>query len=218
MVDAHAQSGLSDTRITVFGGASFLGAERTFNSDSENGSEVFKTKYASGMRFGFRATASLTDRVSFEGSYSLGRHDLQVTEIRSIPVTRVFNTKAHQFSGNALFYLSGLAENWKPFITGGVGITRFNPLREAVMAAETEFFNRPANLSPSNKFGVNVGGGTEYQMNNNFGFRMDVRNHFMAVPRLGVSVAPTVPGLAYYPVTGRANNLEASAGLVFYLP
>src|SRR5262245_46122849 len=60
IVNAQAQSGLSDTRITVFGGASFLGAERTFNSDSENGSEVFKTKYASGMRFGFRATASLT--------------------------------------------------------------------------------------------------------------------------------------------------------------
>jgi hypothetical protein len=63
LTDANAQQ-LSDPRISVFGGGSFLAANRTFTVDGD----LFNTKYESGPRLGFRATASLTARVSFEGA------------------------------------------------------------------------------------------------------------------------------------------------------
>src|SRR5262249_55401573 len=83
--DAHAQAGLSDLRFSVFGGGSFLAANRIFTT----GGDIFNTKYDSGPRFGARATASLTERVSFEASYSYGRNNLLVTTMRAIPVMRL---------------------------------------------------------------------------------------------------------------------------------
>src|SRR5262249_44931636 len=70
LTEASAQQ-VSDLRVSVFGGGSFLSANRTFPVDGD----VYNTKYESGPRFGFRATGSLTERVSIEGSYSYGRNN-----------------------------------------------------------------------------------------------------------------------------------------------
>jgi hypothetical protein len=132
---------------------------------------------------------------------------------------RLFETKTHQFSGNALYYLSGLGENWKPFVTAGIGITRFSPSDEAAAFAGVRFLDDPASIQPSNKFGVNFGGGAEYQLGiSSFGLRADFRDHIMGVPRFSLPQSPTGPGVVFYPVSGQANNLEFSAGLVFYIP
>ena len=188
LTDANAQQ-LSDPRISVFGGGSFLAANRTFTLDGD----IFNTKYESGPRLGFRATASLTERVSFEGTYSFGRNNLRVTKVRTIPVMRLFETKTHQFSGNAMYYLKGLGENWKPFVTAGIGVTRFSPTQEAAAFAGVRFLDDPASIQPSNKFGVNFGGGTEYQVSSSFGLRADFRNHVMGIPRFSLPQAPSGP-------------------------
>ena len=213
LTDANAQK-LSDLRLSVFGGASFLAANRTFTV----GDDLFNTKYEAGPRLGFRAAGSLTERVALEGSYSFGRNNLRVTNVRTIPVMRLFETKTHQFSGNAVYYPSGIAESWKPFVTAGIGITRFSPTQEAAAFAGLRFLDDPASIQPSNKFGVNFGGGTEYQINSSFGLRADFRDHIMGVPRFSLPEAPPGPGTVYYPVNGQANNLEFSAGVVFYIP
>jgi opacity protein-like surface antigen len=213
LTDANAQQ-LSDPRISVFGAASFLAASRTFTVDGD----VLNTKYETGPRFGFRATASLTDRVSVEGTYSFGRNNLRVTTLRTIPVMRLFEIKDQQVSGNALYYFSGVGDDWKPFVTAGIGVTRFSPTQEAAAFAGLRFLNDPASIQPSNKFGINIGGGTEYQISNAFGLRGDFRDHVMGVPRFSLPQAPTGPGSVFYPVNGQINNLEFSAGVVFYIP
>jgi hypothetical protein len=141
LTDAMARQ-VSDMRISVFGGGSVLAANRTFNVDGD----LFNTKYETGPRFGFRGTGSLSDRISVEGSYSLGRNNLRVTNVRPIPVMRLFETKTHQFTGNAMYYLSGLGENWKPFVTAGLGITRFSPTQEATAFAGVRFLDDPATI------------------------------------------------------------------------
>jgi len=214
LTDAMAQQ-VSDLRISVFGGGSVLAANRTFSVDGD----LFNTKYETGPRFGFRGTGSLSDRISVEGSYSLGRNNLRVTNVRAIPVMRLFETKTHQFSGNALYYLTGLGESWKPFVTAGLGITRFSPTQEATAFAGVRFLDDAATIQPSNKFGVNFGGGAEYQFGvSSFGLRADFRDHIMGVPRFSLPQAPTGTGGVFYPVSGQANNLEFSAGLVIYIP
>ena len=213
LMDANAQQ-LSDLRISVFGGGSFLSADRTFTLDGD----LFNTKYESGPRLGFRATASLTERVSLEGSYSFGRNNLRVTELRTIPIMRSFDTKTHQFSGNALYYFKGLGESWKPFLTAGIGITRFSPTDDATAFAGLRFLDAPASIQSSNQFGINFGTGTEYQLSNSLGLRGDFRDHVMGVPRYSVPQAPTGPDSVFYPVSGHGNNLEFSAGVVFYIP
>jgi opacity protein-like surface antigen len=213
LTDANAQK-LSDLRLGVFGGGSFLAGNRTFTMDGD----VFNTKYESGPRIGFRATGSLTDRVSLEGAYSFGRNNLRVTTMRVVPVMRVFETRTNQFSGNVLYYVSGSREEWKPFVTAGIGITRFSPTQEAAAFASLRFLDDPAVIQSSSKFGINLGGGTEYQLNNTFGLRADFRDHVMGIPTFALPQAPTGPGSVFYPVSGRANNVEVSAGVIFYLP
>jgi opacity protein-like surface antigen len=213
LTDAKAQM-LSDLRLGVFAGGSFMAANRTFAVDGD----IFNTKYESGPRFGFRATGSLSDRISLEGAYSFGRNNLRVTTMRAIPVMRMFETRTHQFSGNALYYLSGLGEGWKPFVTAGIGITRFSPTQEAAAFASVRFLDDPASIQSSNKFGINFGGGTEYKPSDTFGLRFDFRDHVMGVPRFSLPQTSTGPGGVFYPVSGKANNAEVTAGVVFYLP
>ena len=211
--NVNAQT-LSDFRLNVFGAGSFLAANRTFTLDGD----IFNTKYESGPRFGFRATGSLSDRVSIEGAYSFGRNNLRVTTMRAIPVMRLFETRTHQFSGNALYYFSGLSEDWKPFVTAGIGITRFSPTQEAVAFAGVRFLDDPARLESSGKFGLNFGGGTEYQLSSSLGLRADLRDHVMGVPTFNLPQVATGPGSVFYPVNGHVNNIEVAAGVVFYLP
>ena len=210
--DAGAQQ--SDLRVSVFGAGSFLSANRTFAVDGD----IYNTKYESGPRLGFRATDRLTERVSIEGSYSFGRNNLRVTRLDVIPVMRLFETRTHQLSGNALYYFKGLSEDWKPFLTAGIGLTRFSPTDNATASAAVNFLGDPTLIKPSNQFGVNFGGGTEYQINDSFGLRFDFRDHMMGVSRFGVPQTPSVPGSVFYPVSGHANNLEFSAGVVFSIP
>jgi hypothetical protein len=94
-----------------------------------------------------------------------------------------------------------------------------SPTQEATAFAGVRFLDDAATIQPSNKFGVNFGGGAEYQFGvSSFGLRADFRDHIMGVPRFSLPQAPTGAGGVFYPVSGQANNLEFSAGLVFYIP
>jgi hypothetical protein len=211
--NAEAQT-LSDFRLSLFGAGSLMAANRTFTVDGD----IFNTKYESGPRFGFRATGSLSDRISVEGAYSFGRNNLRVTNVRTIPVMRLFETRTHQFSGNALYYFSGIGEDWKPFVTAGIGVTRFSPTQEAAAFAAVRFLDDPASIQSTGKFGVNFGGGTEYQMSSSLGLRAELRDHVMGVPTFSLPQTSTGPGSVFYPVSGTGNNVEVAAGIVFYLP
>jgi opacity protein-like surface antigen len=131
---------------------------------------------------------------------------------------RLFEARTHQFSGNALYYISGLSEDWKPFVTGGIGITRFSPTQEAVAFAGLRFLDDPARIQSTNKFGINFGAGTEYQLSSTLGLRADIRDYVMGIPTFNLSPVPAGSGSVFYPVSGRVNNIEVGAGIILYLP
>ncbi len=70
-------------------------------------------------------------------------------------------------------------------------------------------------LGASNKLGVNFGGGVEWGFLPALGLRLDLRNHITGTPTYGLPQQSTTG--AIFPVSGKANNLEFSAGITFHL-
>jgi opacity protein-like surface antigen len=218
VVAAPSHSLAQETRpvaITVFGGGSFLKGERTFNIGS---ADQFRTNYAKGGRAGLRGTITLNSQWALEGAYSYGRNNLRITEVSGNPAnlgTRGFGVKAHQFTGNVLYYLTPTTDSFRVFVTGGIGLARFSPTEGAKASATRDFVDNPATISAENKFGFNFGGGLEAKMSSWSGVRFDLRDHLSGIPRFGVP--QTAPAGDFYPVSGMVHNFETSLGLIFYL-
>jgi opacity protein-like surface antigen len=200
--------------ITVFSGGSFLKGERTFNV----GGTPMRTNYAKGGRLGFRGTMRLASHWALEGTYSYGRDNLRISDLSGVvPSTRGFGVKAHQLTGNALYYVNPAADKFKFYGTAGIGLARFSPTDAAKASAALEFVDEPATISPNNKLDFNFGGGVEAKMSSRYGVRFDFRDHVSSIPRFGVPQNPTPGILDFYPVSGAVHNLETSVGLIFYL-
>jgi hypothetical protein len=197
----------TNLRATAFAGGSFLKAEHTFLV----GGEGFRTKFASGGKFGFRVTGDVDKHMALEGTYSYGTNNLRVLELGPPIVERDFGVRAHQLTGNLLYFFNGPSEKLRPFVTAGVGFARFNPTDDAkAFAVSREFIDGPAAISGSNKGIFNVGVGVEGKFNDVWGFRLDARDHMTGTPRFGLA-KPS------FPASGIAHGLELSAGLVYYL-
>lgn len=204
----------TDFQVTLFGGGSFLKAERTFVV----GGEPFRSNFAKGGKVGVRGGVGFDDHWAVEGAYSYGTNNLRFFDLGRVPPReRAFGVRVHQFTGNVLYYLTKRAEKIRPFVTGGLGLTRYKPTDTAkAFALAFGFVEEPAAISTSNKLAVNFGGGLEAKVDKNFGVRFDFRDHVTKIPRFGVPQAPPVPGADFYPVSGAAHDLEVSAGIVFY--
>jgi opacity protein-like surface antigen len=209
--EAHAQ-----VKVSVFGGGSFPAMSRTFTIDDAD--DFFTTKFESGPKIGVRVGTGLSERFGLEGTYSYSRRNLQVTEMAA-PVesqTRTFKMTGQELSGNAMYYASG-GETWTPFITGGLGWTRFNPTPDAMQAATVRFLDNSTTIRADNKWSVNFGGGAEMRLSNALGFRVDLRDHVVQIPRFGIRPTSNGSGSGFYPVQGWGHNVDLSAGLVFTL-
>lgn len=203
----------SNPRVEVFGGGSFLKGDRTFIVDGT----PKETDYAKGGIFGARFTVDLNSHLAVEGAYGGGTNNLRVFDRVTPVVERGFGTRVHRFTGNGLYYFGDSKASLRPFVTAGVGLTRFSPSSKAKSSAALAFIDDPAPIDANSKFGFNFGGGVESKFNNSVGLRFDVRDHLASIPRYGVPQVPT-PGVAdFYPVSGWVNDWETSVGIVFYL-
>jgi hypothetical protein len=63
----------------------------------------------------------------------------------------------------------------------------------------------------------NFGAGVEAPLTQQFGLRFDLRDHLSSLPKYGVPQTSSAPGASFYPVDGRAQNIELTIGVVFYL-
>ena len=197
----------TNLRLTIFGGGSFLKAEHTFLV----GSEGFRTKFASGGKFGFRVTGNVDRRLALEGTYGYGVNNLRVIDLQAPITERAFGVRVHQLTGNLLYFFNEPSEKLRPFLTAGVGYARFNPTGDArAQAVATEFIEGPAALSGSNKGIFNVGAGVEGKLSDTWGFRLDARDYMTGTPRFGLP-SPR------FPASGVAHSLELSVGLVYHL-
>lgn len=209
-----AAAQVSNIRFTLFGGGSFLKADRTFPAEGA----TYHTAFAAGGLAGVRLTADLTGHLSFEGTYAYGRNNLRLSDLSQVPPrVRGFGASVQQIDGNVLYFLSGPGASLRPFATFGFGILRISPTSGAKAEASTAgFIAGPATLSSGNQFDFNYGFGVEQKLARHLGFRIDIRDHVLGVPRLGAPPGPGAAGAGFYPVAGIAHDVEISAGIVIY--
>jgi hypothetical protein len=201
----------TNARITLFGSGSFLKADRTFPAEGQ----TYNSTFAAGGRAGLRVTFDFTDHFSAEGTYSYGTNNLRVSNLSSTPpAVRSFGVRVQQIDGDILYFVSGAQAKLRPFAALGFGIARLSPTSQAKAAATEGFIAGPASLSSGNKFDFNYGFGVERKLDGHFGVRFDLRDHVIEVPRLGAPPGPGAAGAGFYPVSGIANVLDLSVGIV----
>jgi len=198
-------------RITILGGASLVSGSRTFVI----GSHVFATQFENGVKFGVRGTVDVREHWGAEGTYSFGTNNLQVTQVAP-PVVQIFDVHLHQFTGNALYFFTARDSLLRPFVTAGVGVSRFSPTGDAKLAAALLFLNQPAIIAATSEFNFNFGAGIETRPWDHFGLRFDFRDHVTGIPRFGLPENPTSPAAPFFPIHGRVQDVELSAGFVYY--
>lgn len=208
---AVAQDQGVNPRITFLGGASLLSGSRSFVI----GPRLFDTQFQNGIKIGVRGTVNLKEHWGAEGTYSFSSNSLRVTQAGP-PAVQTFGVHLHQFTGNALYFFTGKDKTFRPFLTAGLGLSRFSPTSDAKTAAAQDFLGQPAVLASTSSFNFNFGAGIETRPWNHFGLRLDVRDHLSGIPRFGLPETAASPGAAFFPVQGRTQDFEITSGLIYY--
>ena len=198
-------------RITFLGGAALLSGSRSFVI----GPSLFTTQFNNGIKIGLRGTMNLTDHWGAEGTYSFSSNGLHVTRVSPASV-QDFGVHLHQITGNALYFFTARDRSFRPFVTAGVGLSRYSPTSDAKVAATQGFLSQPAVLASTSSFNFNFGGGIESRPWDHFGLRLDLRDHLTAIPRFGLPQSATSPFAPFFPVQGRAQDFEITTGLIYY--
>jgi opacity protein-like surface antigen len=200
-----------DPRITFLGGASLLSASRSFVI----GTRLFETQFQNGIKIGVRGTFNVGEHWGAEGTYSFSSNGLQV---RGVTPTTVQDYGVHlqQFTGNALYFFTASGKSFRPFVTAGLGVSRYSPASDAKLAAAQDFLGQPAVLVSTSAFDFNFGAGIETKPWDHFGVRLDFRDHVTGIPRFGLPETATGPTAPFFPVQGSAQDFEISAGFIYY--
>lgn len=198
-------------RITFLGGASLLSGSRSFVV----GPSVFATQFNNGVKIGVRGTANVAEHWGAEGTYSFSSNGLQVTRVAPAAV-QTFGVHVHQITGNALYFFTARDRTFRPFVTAGVGVSRYSPTSDAKVAAAQNFLDQPAVLAGTSSFNFNFGGGMELKPWDHFGVRLDLRDHVTAIPRFGLPQTATSPTAPFFPISGQAQDFEITTGLTYY--
>jgi len=202
-------------RITVLFGGSFISGQRAFVVDGD----PFISQFLNGGKFRLRGSLDLTSHWTLEGDYSIGRNDQRITEESGgILVNRDFGVTVGQVQLNFVRFLTDNENRIRPFFSAGMGMVRFNPTDEAkLLALGGDFIDDPTLLTSSVEVSFTVGGGLEARLNRWLGLRFDLKDHMSPIPRFGLDETSSGPGGIFFPVSGIVHNVEAAAGIVFYL-
>jgi opacity protein-like surface antigen len=184
-----------DPRITSLGGASLLSASRSFVI----GTRLFETQFQNGIKIGVRGTFNVGEHWGAEGTYSFSSNGLQV---RGVAPTTVqdYGVHLHQFTGNALYFFTASGKSFRPFVTAGLGVSRYSPTSDAKLAAAQDFLGQPAVLASTSAFDFNFGAGIERKPWDHFGVRLDFRDYVTGIPRFGLPETATGPTAPLFPV------------------
>ncbi len=202
---AHAQG----VRVFAMASGSYLFDEKFFTVAGDQ----FRSNYATGGKIILGGEVTPWKILGFEGSYGIGRNNLRVTDLTVTPPNQIgYGVRAQRYSGNAVLHSPVALGGLRPYLTGGLEYDRLAPTSEAKTLAFTQGFAGQARtvLGANNLLGVNVGGGVEWGLFPALGLRLDLRNHITGTPTYGLTSA-------MYPISGKANNLEISAGITLHV-
>lgn len=200
-----------DPRISFLLGAALPSGSRTFLV----GPNVYDTHFQNGAKLGLRGAVNIGEHWGVEATYSFSADGLQVTRVAPGTVQN-FGVHLDEFTGNGLFFFTGREKFLRPFLTAGIGGSRFSPTDDAKLMAAANFLGQPAVLTGSSEFDFNFGAGIEARPWSHFGVRFDLRDHVTGFPTFGLPQSATGPNAPYFPVSGRVQDVELTAGFVYH--
>jgi len=207
-----------DLKFDVFalGGASTLFDVQRFDSAGR----LYDTRYKYGYKYTIGVAVPYGKLLSIETAYSAGPNNLFVTNLNVFPHSPVeYPVNVYMGSMSAVVHAPFTFLHLRPYAEGGVEYDRFSPTPEAITTAKDLGFAtvNTANINHNNKFGFNVGGGLDRKIMKRLTFRIDLRDHVTSSPAFGLPPQQTPDSAATFPVSGRANNIEYTAGIVLHL-
>jgi hypothetical protein len=200
-----------DPRISFLLGASLPSGSRTFVV----GPNVFDTQFQNGAKLGLRGAVNIREHWGAEATYSFSADGLQITQVAPATVQN-FGVHIDEFTGNALFFFTGHERFLRPFLTAGIGGSHFSPTDNAKLMAATNFLGQRAVITSSSEFNFNFGAGIEARAWDHFGVRFDLRDHVTGFPSFGLPQNATSPNAPFFPVSGRVQDVELTAGFVYH--
>lgn len=177
--------------LPVFGQGAEIGltvgwgnfTNNTVGFEDAFGEEPAEYTIDDGIRIGSRMGLNTGNFVGHEFSYAWQRSKL------SILGQDFGNMSIHNIYYNFLLHATPEGSVIRPFITGGGGVSVFNPPGFSSFSGAGD-----------NKFGYNYGAGIKIKMTESYGIRLDVRDHVTGKPF-------DLPDNS-----GRLHNMEISAG------
>jgi opacity protein-like surface antigen len=202
----HAQS----YSVFALGGGSSLFDKHTYSVSTGE----FGSTYKTGASFTVGGEIPLKKIFGVEGSYSMVRNNLAVTNYSAGATEAGYTIRNQRLSGDLVAHMPKSFLGIKPYLVAGLEYDRFSPVGTASTGSS---FNGYSNvtLSPANKLGFNYGGGLDKKLTKLVSLRVDVRDHLTGSPTYGLATT-SASSSAAFPITGAAHNLEYSAGVVFH--
>jgi opacity protein-like surface antigen len=212
---AQARDIVKDLQLDVFvlGGGSTLVDAQYWNSADR----LYHSRFDLGPKFTLGVAVPYGKFLTIETAYSYGPNNLVVTNTNVFPhVGVLYPVRDYIGSLSAVFHAPVSLFHLRPYAEGGVEYDRFSPTPAAVTTGLNRGFAAvsTAEINPNDKLGISVGGGLDRKLTKRLTFRIDLRDHVTSSPAFGL---PNSYSPADYPVSGRANNIEYTAGIVFHL-
>ena len=200
-------------RVFAQASGSYLFNDKLFTINGDK----FQSNYANGGKVTFGGEYTPWRIAGIELAYGVGRNNIRVTNLSTTPTdTTGYGIRAQRLNANFVVHGPVSVFQLKPYVTAGLEFDRFGPTSDAKKLAFTQgFADQTAVLDSTNKVGVNFGGGVEWNFLPLLGLRFDLRNHTTGTPRYGLPQQSSTGG-PVFPVSGAAQNLEFSVGLVFH--
>ncbi len=214
----QARDIFKDAQADVFllGGGSTLVDAHYF----ELAGRAYHSRFDLGPKFSLGVSVPYGKLLSIESAYSYGPNNLVVTNTNAFPhVGVVYPVRDYIVSLSAVIHAPVSLFHIRPYAEGGVEYDRFSPTPAAITLARNQGFASvsTALITHNDKFGINLGGGLDRKLTKRLTFRIDLRDHVTSSPAFGLPPQPNANSIASFPVSGRAHNLEYTAGIVFHL-
>jgi opacity protein-like surface antigen len=201
-------------RFFIMGGLSSLTDQRSFTE----GFIPFTSRYAGGGKVIAGVEVPLDKIFGIEASYGFGQNNLEINNLSyTYTLIKSYGVRNNRGSADIVGHVPGVWRGIRAYAVVGVEYDLFSPTSSAQTLAKTEGFARAtsATLASEGHSGFNFGGGIDYKVASKVDLRIDVRDHMFGSPTYGLPQAATSATSAYFPISGSAQNIEYSIGLVY---
>jgi opacity protein-like surface antigen len=215
----QARDLFQNAQLDVFGmvgGSTMVDAQYWLSAGN-----LFHSRFEVGPKYTIGASVPYGKMISIESFFTAGPNNMIVTNTDQNPRQNIeYETRFYSGSARLLVHAPVLKKfHFRPYAGVGLEYDRYSPTDAAVSYAYAHGFAAvaTAEINHNDKFGFNLGGGLDRKISKRWAFRIDLTDHVCGSPAFGLPHVPTVDSAATYPVSGRANNLEYTAGFLYHL-